>query len=71
MPGCKSRFKGRDGESVEFPNPTEGESEADEEVRRLWSSAGFVVDVYCPGRSKISVAAPGADNMAPTMENQR
>ena len=47
--------------------PGEAEREALEDVRRLWSREGSVVEVYCPGKRRTSVAAPDADRTAPTV----
>ena len=62
-PGWSARLRGRDV----FPSkPGERANEALDEVRRLWRRAGLVVEVYCPGRRSRLVAAPDADNVAPT-----
>lgn len=50
---------------VEFENPADGVNVVEEEVRRLCKSCGFVVDVYCPGRSWTVTGTPGADTFAP------
>ena len=54
---------------VEFENPTEGVNVVEEEVRRLCKSCGFVVDVYCPGRSCTVTGTPGPDTFAPTIDD--
>lgn len=46
--------------------PGEGARVAEEAVRRLWRSWGFVEEVYWPGRSRRLVVAPDADNVVPT-----
>jgi hypothetical protein len=69
-PGCNAIFKGSStaDEDDELAKPGEGLSDADAAVITLWSNWGFVVDVYCPGRSKRLAAAPGAEMVAPTVE---
>ena len=51
MPGERARLKGRVVDDVAFWKPAEGVREAEEAVRRSCKNWGFVVDVYCPGRS--------------------
>jgi hypothetical protein len=64
-PGSWATFRGRARELEEFLKPGEGWREAVEDVRRLWRSCGFVVEVYCPGRRRAG-GDPGADIVTPT-----
>jgi hypothetical protein len=57
-------LRGR-GETEDELKPGDGERAAEEDVRRLCSNCGFVVDVYCPG-SKCTEGAPWAERVAPT-----
>ncbi len=59
-------MSGREKE-VEFPlaNPGDNAREGEDDVSIELSSCGFVVDVYCPGRSCIGVFAPEDEIVAP------
>ena len=48
--GVKARSRGRLVMGPFAESPAEEASDAEDEVRRLCSSCGFVVEVYCPGK---------------------
>lgn len=56
---------------VALANPGEGDSVADDDVRILWRSCGFVSEVYCPGSSCSEVELPDIDIAAPTTREFR
>ncbi len=53
---------------VAFPKPGDEERDDVRDVRVSWRSWGFVVDVYCPGRSCTVVSED--DIVPPTLRNE-
>ena len=51
---------------LEFANPADGDTEAEEDVKRSWTSCGSVEEVYCPGSKSTEVDSPDADKVLPT-----
>jgi hypothetical protein len=45
-PGARARFKGREVEDVAFSKPTDGDKDAEEDVRTSCKSCGLVDEVY-------------------------
>lgn len=66
IPGCSSTFSGSETDEL-AEKPGDAESEALEDVRISWRSAGLVVEEYCPGSKRRFVAAPDADRVAPSV----
>ncbi|EED78376.1 predicted protein [Postia placenta Mad-698-R] len=69
IPGCSSTFSGSETDGL-AEKPGDAESEALEDVRISWRSAGLVVEEYCPGSKRRLVVAPDADRVAPTAKCQ-
>lgn len=66
MPGCKARLSGNENdEELALAKPGARAMDADEDVRRLFSSEGFVEDVYWPGSSRMLIEASCEDSTAP------
>jgi len=68
MPAWSCTVSGNETDDfeLEFANPADGDKEAEEDVKRSWSSCGLVEEVYCPGSKSSEVDSPDADKVVPT-----